>query len=81
MKRDIALVCTVWGERFTRFFTSYCLPSLLAARNLPGLVQKQSVTLLLYTDGPSWEIARQSPSFRRVAELIEIRPVYLDSLP
>ena len=79
MTKKLALVCTVWGERFTEFFGRYCIASLLALDNFPYLASRYDVSLLLYTDDASFELLRQSSNYQRLDRLIDIRPIFLHS--
>jgi hypothetical protein len=81
MRTRIALVCTVWGPEFTNFFCQYSLASLLSPTNLPRAAAKYDFTLLLYTGENDLARMRAHENFRRVSELVDITPVFLDSLP
>jgi hypothetical protein len=81
MRPKIALVCTVWGAEFTDFFCQYSLASLLTATNLPEASTSYDFTLLLYTLECDLPRMQKHPNFRRLAELIEIKPVFLETLP
>jgi fasciclin domain-containing protein len=81
MRTRIALVCTVWGPEFTNFFCQYSLASLLSPTNLPSAAAKYDFTLLLYTEENDLARMRAHENFRRVSELVDIKPVFLASLP
>ena len=78
--KKLALICTFWGQRFRHFFEHYCIPSLLTAGNLPGLAASYDVSILLYTDRPTFEGLKRSPRVEQVSRFAEIRPVYLDGV-
>jgi hypothetical protein len=81
MRPQIGLVCTVWGAEFTEFFCRYSLASLLAPTSLPEASAACDFTLLLYTMESDLQRMQMHPNFRRFAELVKIKPVFLETLP
>jgi hypothetical protein len=77
--RKLALICTFWGQRFTDFFETYCIPSLLTSENLPAVSRNYGVTILLYTERATFERLMRSPRFEQLSRCAEIRPIYFDS--
>ncbi len=81
MRPRIALVCTVWGAQFTNFFCRYSLASLLTPTNLPEASAAYDFTLLLYTSENDLLWMQSHPNFRKLSEIVEIKPVFLETLP
>jgi hypothetical protein len=81
MRPRIALICTVWGTEFSDFFCQYCLATLLSPTNLPRACNDYDFTLLLYTLAPDLDRIRAHPNFRKLATLIDIQPVAMETLP
>ncbi len=81
MRSPIALVCTVWGTEFCDFFCRYCLATLLNPANLPRACAADDFTLLLYTTKDDLEHIRAHPNFRKLAGLIDVKPILLETLP
>jgi hypothetical protein len=81
MRTRIALVCTVWGTEFTDFFCQYSLATLLCPSNLPSACAKYDFTLLLYTSQDDLGRMRAHQNFRKLATLVNVSPVFLDTLP
>jgi hypothetical protein len=81
MRSRIAFVCTVWGAEFTDFFCQYCLATLLSPGNLPRASAVYDFTLLLYTSEDDFVRMREHRNFRKLATLINIRTVFIETLP
>jgi hypothetical protein len=81
VRKRIALICTVWGAQFLEIFCEYSLASLLAPNNLPWASTAYDLTLVLYTEEADVARLRAHENFRKVAELVEIKLVFLDTLP
>ena len=81
MRPRISLVCTVWGAQFTDFFCRYALASLLTPTNLPEASAAYDFTLLLYTSEDDLLRMQGHPNFRSLSEIVEIKPVLLETLP
>jgi hypothetical protein len=81
MRTKIALVCTVWGSEFTDFFCQYSLATLLSPAGLPHATQRHDFTLLLYTLEQNLERMRAHGNFQKLATLVDIRTILLESMP
>jgi hypothetical protein len=81
MRTRIALVCTVWGAEFTDFFCQYSLATLLSPANLPRACAAHDFTLLLYTAEDDLARMRSHANFRKLATMVDIKPVFFGSLP
>jgi hypothetical protein len=81
MRTRIALVCTIWGADFVDFFCRYSIATLLSPANLPKASATYDFTLLLYTTEQDLAAMQDDPNFRRLSVLVDIRPIYLASLP
>jgi hypothetical protein len=81
MRTPIALVCTVWGADFCDFFCRYSLATLLNPANLPRVLADHDLTLLLYTTEDDLARMRAHANFRKLADLINIKPTLLETLP
>jgi hypothetical protein len=81
MRTRIALVCTVWGQEFTDFFCQYSLATLLSPTNLPRASAAYDFTLLLYTLADDLARMRSHCNFRKLATLVDIRTVLIETLP
>jgi hypothetical protein len=81
MPPPIALICTVWGAEFCDFFCQYSLATLLSPANLPRACVDYNFTLLLYTTEGDLGRMQAHPNFRKIAELINVKPTLLETLP
>jgi hypothetical protein len=81
MRTRIALVCTVWGAEFTDFFCQYSLATLLSPANLPRTCAAHDFTLLLYTSENDLARMQAHANFRKLAALVDVKPMFLGSLP
>ena len=81
MRTRIALVCTVWGAEFTDFFCQYSLATLLSPTNLPRACTAHDFTLLLYTGEDDLARMQAHANFRKLAALVDIKPVFFADLP
>jgi hypothetical protein len=66
-RRDPAFcfMLVVWGERHRRYFSDYCLPSLLAPNNIPCIANKHESKFAIATTAEDWTAVR--PPTPRVA--------------
>jgi hypothetical protein len=69
----------VWGERYRRYFTDYCLPSLLAPNNIPAIGNKADSRFAIATTAADWAALNELAVFRRLRSHIE--PVFLELPP
>ena len=81
MRTRIALVCTVWGAEFSKFFCQYSLASLLSPTNLPRACEAYEFSLLLYTAAADFDRMLADPNFCKLATLVDIKPVFIEALP
>jgi hypothetical protein len=81
MRTRIALVCTVWGAEFTQFFCEYSVATLLSPTSLPRAVAAYDFTLLLYTLEEDLVRMRAHSNFRKLATLVNVKPILLETLP
>jgi hypothetical protein len=63
---------TFWGDEYRRYFIDYCLASLLAPGNLPGISDKSSACLLVATTNSDWAQLQGEPAFAAVKGLIRV---------
>jgi hypothetical protein len=64
-----------WGQGFSRLFTDFCLPSLLADRNIPAIKNKAESRFIIVTTQQDWNAFVAHPIYRRLIEQIE--PVFI----
>jgi len=53
----------VWGGVFTSFFLEFCLPSLLADRNIPAIAKRRGSKFVLHTSAVDLLQIEKSASF------------------
>lgn len=73
--RPLYLGAMFWGAEFRRYFCEFCLPSLLAAGNLPSWRGLEGSKFLICTTDADWAAMSDLPVFKRLAELVT--PVHL----
>jgi hypothetical protein len=61
----------VWGERYRRYFTDYCLPSLLAPNNIPSLVNRHDSRFAIATTLQDWAELEKHEVFKSLKTYIE----------
>lgn len=66
----------LWGEEFRGYFLDFCLPSLLAPRNIPALENKTGSRFLICTTADDWAAMGGHPVFQSLAK--EIEPVLIE---
>jgi hypothetical protein len=69
----------VRGERHRRYFSDYCLPSLLAPNNIPCIANKRDSKFAIATTREDWDALQELPVFGALREHIE--PVLLELPP
>src|ERR1700736_2963360 len=77
---NIQMLLPVWGERYTRDFLDFCLPSLLAPGNIPALSRLAPCTLVLLTPARNALIVKQSPLSDLLLRYCEVRIEPIDDL-
>ena len=66
----------VWGEQYRRYFTDYCLPSLLAPNNIPCIANKRDSKFAIVTTTEDWAELNKLEVFKLLRSYIE--PVLLE---
>jgi len=74
--RPLCFVVVVWGERFRRYLTDYCLPSLLSPGNIPALAGGRGNRFLICTTPADRAAIRETPAF--IALERHITPVFVE---
>lgn len=64
--RPIYLIVVLWGERYRRYFTDWCLPSLLAQGNIPSLEGPFNKLVVVCPD-EDWQAMQDAPSMQLAA--------------
>lgn len=77
--RPFYFVSVVWGERYRNYFLEYCLPSLLAPDNIPGLAGLRSAYYVLATTASDWDAMRGTAIFRELER--HATPIFLELPP
>lgn len=78
--RPFYFIVVLWGEQFRKYFTEYCLPSLLAPLNIPVLNNNAHNKFLICTTPDDWTLIQKEHSFVKLKDYIE--PVFIEiSLP
>lgn len=73
------LVVVVWGEQYRNYFLEYCLPSLLAPRNIPALTALRAAKYLIASTADDWEVMRSTAIFRELER--HLTPVFIELPP
>src|SRR5215217_117467 len=79
LERSFYFIVVLWGARFCNYFLDFCLPTLLAAGNLPSLQTKQRSKFLVCTRPEDWAALQKAPVFRLLSQYVE--PVYVEIPP
>jgi hypothetical protein len=72
-------IIVLWGERFRNYFLDLCLPTLLAAGNLPALTTQPRSNFLNCTRPDDWEAMTASPIFDVLQQYVD--PVFIEIPP
>ena len=75
MMNGIFVAFPVWGDGHIDRLMRYGLPCLLAPRNIPALVKRHKVEVLLYTNGQDAETLRAHPTFKDVEAVCPVRVI------
>lgn len=67
------LVCVVWGPAYTHKLIHCCLPSLMAAGNLPTWPFLSQTILHIITPQDDWEVIQDAAIIDAIADLIPIK--------
>lgn len=68
-----------WGEKYRRYFTDYCLPSLLAPHNIPCILNKEESKFVIVTTATDWAELEKLAVFAALRRHIE--PVMIELPP
>jgi hypothetical protein len=72
--RDLFVISgVVWGEQYVRNFMDFCLRSMLAPGNIPGIAQQGPCVVLVTTDEAGAATIRRHPAFAAVRRHAEFR--------
>jgi hypothetical protein len=77
---DIQVLLPVWGERYTRDFLDFSLPSLMAPGNLPGISRLGRCTFVLLAPVKDVEIIVRSSLWAVLLDCCSVRIKYIDDL-
>jgi hypothetical protein len=76
--RPLYFIVVFWGERFHRYLTDYCLPSLLSPNNIPVLDGTRN-KFIFCTTAEDWRVLNTTESFLRLQKYIE--PCFIEIPP
>jgi hypothetical protein len=76
--RPLYFIVVFWGERFHRYLTDYCLPSLLSPNNIPVLDGTRN-KFIFCTTAEDWRVLSMTESFLRLQKYIE--PCFIEIPP
>ena len=77
---DIQILLPVWGERYTRDFLDFSLPSLMAPGNLPGISRLGRCTFVLLAPVKDVETIVRSSLWALLLDCCSVRVKYIDDL-
>lgn len=77
--RPFCFVVVVWGEQFRDYFLRYCLPSLLAPRNIPALSGCRVAEFIIATTADDWRAMHETAIFRELQA--HAAPIFLELPP
>lgn len=69
----------VWGKEFSDHLVNYCIPSLLAADNIPALHNRKYNKFLLCTTKQDWQSLKSNPIIIKLQHYVEV--VFLEIPP
>jgi hypothetical protein len=64
-----------WGAGFRRLFTDFCLPSLLADRNIPAIKSKTESRFVIVTTQQDWDAFVSHPIHPKL--IAQIKPIFI----
>jgi hypothetical protein len=70
----------VWGSDFVRQFLDYCLPTLLAPGNIPGLAQALPTRFVLLTRASDLAVVSAHPAWQRLSQTCRTELQTIDDL-
>ncbi len=68
-----------WGEKYRRFFLDYCLPSLMAPGNIPGLGKNHTSRFLIATTIEDWEALQSEAIIEFAKQYVEIELLTIEA--
>jgi hypothetical protein len=77
--RPLHLLITFWGPRYRDYLINFCLPSLLAPRNLPLLEATYGHKFFFATTEEDWKAVHRLPIIERLGRHMEPVHVRIDS--
>ncbi|XPV68870.1 MAG: hypothetical protein ACNI25_16415 [Halarcobacter sp.] len=78
-KLGIHFIVPVWGESYTELFLKFCLPSLLASKNLPFLDNKNNIFTICTEEAQS-ETIIENKYYKKLTELMEVNLEFIDDI-
>jgi hypothetical protein len=76
--RPLYFIVVFWGDRFYRYLTDYCLPSLLSPNNIPVLGGARH-KFIFCTTAEDWAVLSTTEGFLRLQKYIE--PCFIEIPP
>jgi len=76
----VKIVLPVWGDRFVGQFLEFCLPTLLASRNIPALAAALPTEFVLLTSSQNKDAVRQHSTWRKLEEICATEILFIDDL-
>jgi len=77
---EIQILLPVWGAQYTKAFLDFCLPSLLAPRNIPALATLRPCTFVVLAPERDAEIIQKSPLWSLLQHYSSVSIVAIDDL-
>lgn len=77
---DVRILLPVWGERYRESFLRYCLPSLLAAENLPALAGRARCSFVLMCRSQDANVIAADPLWRSLSAVCSTEITLIDDL-
>ena len=79
-RKRVRLLIALWGERYIDVFCRICLPSLLAANNLPSLARAHDLEIVLLMRSDETQRITTYPVFHRLLGVAPVRFIDIDDL-
>jgi hypothetical protein len=79
-KKKLLFIVPVWGEAYSQLFIEICLPLILTSGNLGHFKGRTDVAFLIATRFEDQKRIENSPSYRRLAELIPSHFLLIDGV-
>lgn len=78
--KRIKVLLPVWGYDFINQFVNVSLPTLLAPGNVPALAATLPTEFIFLTSRVDESIIRGTPRYRKLAEICDVRFLFIDDL-